>query len=75
MGSLRLYTILKTMLLVVGIVVAGLGIIFNILFVRMLKKEFIVTIRMVTLLNEEMVRKNKRVESFLQRLSKKENDM
>jgi hypothetical protein len=74
-GSLRLYTILKTMLLVVGIVVAGLGIIFNILFVRMLKKEFIVTIRMVTLLNEEMVRKNKRVESFLQRLSKKENDM
>jgi hypothetical protein len=63
------------MLLVVGIVVAGLGIIFNILFVRMLKKEFIVTIRMVTLLNEEMVRKNKRVESFLQRLSKKENDM
>lgn len=75
MSSLRLYTILKTMLLVVGIVVAGLGIIFNILFVRMLKKEFIVTIRMVTLLNEEMVRKNKRVESFLQRLSKKENDM
>lgn len=63
------------MLLVVGIVVAGLGIIFNILFVRMLKKEFIVTIRMVTLLNEEMVRKNKRVESFLQRLSKKENYM
>lgn len=63
------------MLLVMGIVVAGLGIIFNILFVRMLKKEFIVTIRMVTLLNEEMVRKNKRVESFLQRLSKKENDM
>lgn len=66
--SVQIFSTLKVLLLVVGVAVSVLGIFVNVLFVRRLNREFMMSIRMLTLLNEDMVRKNKRVEGYLQRL-------
>lgn len=42
----------------------------SVLNLRNTKKEFMQCVRSITFLSEEMIRKNKRVDSFLQKLAK-----
>lgn len=44
----------------------------TLLYIKKLKKEFVMLIWMVSFLNEDMIKINKRVQSFLQRLSKEQ---
>jgi len=58
---MQLFATLKTWLFAVGVIVATASIILNIVLVRTYTTQFFMTMRMLTLLSEEMVRRNKRV--------------
>lgn len=70
--QISVFMALKSAMLSVAVVLFVFSFVANIFFVLSLKKNYITSTRMITLLDDEMIKKNKRVESFLQRLSKLE---
>lgn len=69
---LNFYEQISTFLSYSSWVLCAIMCVLTFMYIKNLKKEFIMLIWMVSFLNEDMICKNKRVHSFLQRLSKEQ---
>lgn len=63
---------ITTLLYIMFWVVILLAVLSTVIYLKGVKKEYLYLTRFITFLTEEMIKKNKRVESYLQRLMKSE---
>lgn len=61
---------IKKDLLLYSVLLCGLGAVIGLLIIGAMKKQYLTEVYMLTFLNDTMITKNKRVESYLESLSK-----